>query len=140
MTDDDLIAIEQYLGRPLPPRYRSLMLTYPLDPQDLNSRIALNDNRDHVLAWNAELREGEFAEEWGEHRFAIGTSPCGDTYFLDLTGASEAVFFWDHETHEVVSEFVSLDAFVETLKTYEAEAQQRRRSVAATRPWWKFWK
>ena len=140
MTEEDFIAIEQYLGRSLPQRYRSLMSAYPLDPEDYNSRIAMSADRNHVLAWNAELREGEFSAEWDENRFAIGTSPCGDTYFLDLNGESEEVFFWDHETHETGTEAESLDAFVAMLKQFEAEARERRRSAATVRPWWKFWK
>ena len=136
MTEADFDAIERYLGRPLPRRYREVMTCYPLDPADENSRLALFDDPREVLAWNAELREGEFAAEWAADRLAVGCSPCGDTYFLDLTGGSSAVFAWDHETHAVAEEAADLDRFVEGWKRHEAEAKGRG---ASGRRWWRPW-
>lgn len=140
MTEDDIVAIEQYLGRSLSQRYRELMHACPLDRNDVNSQIALYDDRKTVVARNAQLREGEFESEWGVDRFAIGNSPCGDTYFLDLTSASDTVFVWDHETHAVSEEAPSLHAFVAELKKWEVEARCRYPQPEARRPWWRFWR
>jgi hypothetical protein len=112
MTHTELDHLEHDVGHPLPERYRAVMLAYPLDPKDSNARIALCDHLEHLLALNAELREGEFADEWSPDRLVIGSSPCGDSYFLDLTGRSSAVWMWDHETHEITVEADDLDAFV----------------------------
>jgi len=140
MTEADFGAIEEYLGRPLPPRYRKVLRRYPLDPTDSNSRLALCSDVRSVLGHNAELREGEFAAEWDSDHFVIGSSPCGDSYFLDLTGASPAVWAWDHETHAISEEAPDLDRFVEVWKRIEAEARERQQPAAPARAWWQFWK
>ncbi|MFO0959549.1 MAG: SMI1/KNR4 family protein [Isosphaeraceae bacterium] len=140
MTEADFEELERDLVRPIPRRYRELMAAYPLDPGDANSRIALDDDVRSVLAWNAELREGEWSAEWSADRFAIGCSPCGDTYFLDLAGSSPAVFVWDHETHRVTQEAADLDEFVAQQKRYEEEARASRASrPTARRRWWWPW-
>jgi hypothetical protein len=115
------------------------MRAYPLDPQDVNSQIALDDDVRSVLSWNAMLREGEWSAEWSADRFAIGCSPCGDTYFLDLTGGSPAVFLWDHETHRVSQESASLDQFVAEQKRQEEEARSSQPLRSRRRRWWRFW-
>lgn len=140
MTEADFIALEDYLGRPLPPRYRQVMARYPLDSSDSNSRLALFNEIQSVLAYNSELREGEFAAEWQSDRLVIGSSPCGDSFFLDLSGASLAVWVWDHETHAIREEAPDLDQFVEDWKRIEAGARQRRDGATPARPWWQFWK
>ena len=124
MTEADFSTIEGLLGRPLPVWYRRVMTRYPLDPSDSNSAIALLDDVRSVVGINRELREGEFADEWRSEWLAIGNSPSGDMYFLDLSGASIAVFMWDHETHEVVQEALDLDSFV----------RQRRRDESGGEP------
>jgi hypothetical protein len=129
MTNANLDRLEQNAEHPLPERYRAVMLAYPLDPKDCNARIVLCDCIEHLLALNAKLREGEFADEWSSDRLVIGSSPCGDTYFLDLTGRSSAVWMWDHETHELTVEADDLDAYgaaTETRRT-TARTNQRRR-------------
>lgn len=140
MTETDFAAIEAYLGRALPARYWEIMHDYPLNPDDLNSRIALQDDRHAVLAWNAELREGAFADEWNVSWFAIGTSPGGDTYFLDLSEASDTVFLWDHETHAVSEQAVDLDAFVAELRRGETASQATKTPPTTARKWWQFWR
>ncbi len=134
MTDDDFSAIERYMGRPVPRAYRGMLVEYPLDLNDWNSPLALFPTRDKVLAWNSELREGEFAGEWGADRFAIGMSACGDTYFLDLKDHSESVFVWDHETHEVSEEAPNLAAFVAECKKLEASLKS---PSPPKKPWWR---
>jgi hypothetical protein len=137
MTEVDFEELERYLGRPIPERYREVMRAYPLDPEDMNSRIALDNDPRSVLAWNAELREGEWSGEWSVDRFAIGCSPCGDTFFLDLTAASPAIFVWDHETHRVSQEAATLDEFVAEQRHREAEARASRSSrQPGRRRWW----
>ena len=140
MTEADFRAIEDFLGRPLPPQYREVMRQNPLDPADSNSRLALCNDVRSVLGHNAELREGEFAAEWHADRFVIGSSPCGDSYFLDVTGASPAVWVWDHETHAVSEEAPDLDRFIADWKRIEVEATQRKQRGVSERPWWQFWK
>ena len=112
MTEADLCEIEASLGCSLPPPYRRVMARYSLDPSDPKSAIALLDDAASVVGIIRELRTGEFADEWRPEWFIIGNSPSGDMYFLDLSGASAAVFSWDHETHEVVREAPDLDGFV----------------------------
>ena len=126
MTDTDFLAIEEYLGKPLPLRYREILRNYPFGAEDSNLTRALYPDVKSVLSANAELLEGEWAEEWSAERFAIGCSACGDTYSLDLTGNSPAVFMWDHETHETSIEAPDLDSFLADWKQYEAEARTRR--------------
>jgi hypothetical protein len=98
----------------------------------------LYEDVEEILSWNAELREGEWADEWRQEWFAIGNSPCGDTYFLDLMGASPAVFLWDHETHEVSEEAADLDQFIldqragaeETLRILARQREEQQREEA----------
>ena len=140
MTEADFVALEEYLGRPLPHRYRQVLAQYPLDSSDSNSRLALFNDMHSVLAYNSELREGEFAAEWQGDRLVIGSSPCGDSFFLDLSGMSPAVWIWDHETHAISEEAPDLDRFVDDWKRIEAEAKRRRKEATPARPWWQFWK
>lgn len=126
MIEPDFLRIEEYLGKPLPPRYRKIMKAYPFEDEDSNLRRALYPDMRTVLSANAELLEGEWAGKWSVERFAIGCSPVGDTYSLDLTGVSPAVFLWDHETCETSIEAPDLDSFIVAWKKYEAEAQLRR--------------
>jgi hypothetical protein len=137
VVDADLDAIEAYLGLPLPEGYRILMRAYPLDPADINARRALIDDVLDVLAFNAELREGEFASEWSPERCVIGCSPCGDSYFLDLTGRSPAVFVWDHETHEISEEAANLDQFVQQWTRPTPSTAENQPPPAR---WWQFWR
>lgn len=127
MTEDDFLAIEEYLGKPLPLRYREIMKAYPFeDEADSNLMRALYSDVESVLSANAELLEGEWADKWSTERFAIGCSPVGDTYSLDLTDVSPAVFVWDHETHETSIEAPDLDSFIADWKKWEAEARTLR--------------
>lgn len=139
MTDSDFDQLEQFFGRPLPVRYREVMSQYPLDPADHNSAIALYRDCREVIGWNDELLGGEWSELWSADRFAIGMSACGDTYFLDLTNTSPAVFMWDHETHEVTTEAADLDSFIAEQQRQEAEAKALDATQPAKRPWWRFW-
>jgi len=126
LTEADFLEIEEYLGKSLPPRYRATLRNYPFEATDNNLTRALYPDVETVLSANAEQREGEWADEWGTEWFAIGCSPSGDTYLLDLTGVSSAVFMWDHETHETISQTPDLDGFVAKWKKYEEEARLRR--------------
>jgi hypothetical protein len=145
MTETDFAQLEAYLGHPLPSRYRELMRAYPFRSADPNPVIALSDDLPTVVSWNAELRDGEWSAEWSRDRFAIGGSACGDTYFLDLTGTSSAVFLWDHETHEISETAPDLDRFVaararedeESRREFAVREQERRREERewARRAW-----
>src|SRR5688572_17019392 len=123
MTADDLAAIEVSLGRPLPRLYRELMLQYPLNARDANAANALWSDARQIRAMNAEMRSGEFKAEWSTDRFVIGCSPAGDTFFLDLTGASPAVFVRDHETHAIAEEASDLNRFVTAWRRVSPPAQ-----------------
>ena len=138
MTANDLAEIEAALGWHLPRRYRELMLRYPFTAGDENAAIALSSDAREIRAMNAEMRTGEFRAEWSEGRFAIGSSPVGDTFFQDLTGTSPAVFVWDHETHAVTIEAPDLDHFVAAWRGGPAAA--RAAATSRPRPWWQFWK
>ena len=100
MTTADLAFIETAQGVTLPAAYRAAMLAYPLNPADLNSQIALQDDARAVVAFNRYLRS-EFPGDWKPGYFAVGNSPNGDPYFLDFNAGSSAMWLWDHETHEV---------------------------------------
>lgn len=119
MTADEMGGIEAVLGIRLPESYRVAMLTYPLDPADSNARMALMDDARAVTAFNGFLRE-QFTGEWLPSYFAIGNSPCGDPYFLDLDSGSEAVWCWDHETHEVEPQAPDLENWVAALRSVDA--------------------
>src|SRR4051812_16452653 len=120
MTAGDLADIESALGVKLPAAYRAVMLAYPLDPADANSRVALPDDAKAVSAFNRFLRE-QFPGEWQTASFAVGNSPCGDPYFLDLAG-SAAVWSWDHETHEVAQEAPDFASWLTLLCSLETRA------------------
>jgi hypothetical protein len=119
MTAGDLRGIEAALGLALPGPYRAAMLAYPLNTADLNSQIALQDDAQAVNAFNRFLRE-QFPDDWRPGYFAIGTSPCGDPFFLDLNGRSEAVWSWSHETHEVVQEAPDFAGWLAMQRSLEA--------------------
>lgn len=138
MTASDIATLEAYVGRPLPRRYRELMLDYPFDAKGDNATNALWSDARQIRAMNAEMRGGEFKAEWSSDRFVIGCSPVGDTFFLDLSGASPAVFVWDHETHAVAEEAPDLDRFV-AIWHHEPNAGQQA-ALAPRRSWWQFWK
>ena len=91
MTVADFHALEFLLGCPLPASYRRIMARYPLNPNDANSAIALPDDPQSIIGINQGLREGEYAEEWRPEWFAIGNSPSGDMYILDLSARTDAV-------------------------------------------------
>ena len=112
MGESDFKAIESDLGLPLPASYRRVMERYPLDAGNSNSAIALIPEAQAVVGINRELRQGEFARDWRPGWFAIGTSPSGDMYFLDLSEKLAAVYSWDHETHDVVEDAPDLDTFL----------------------------
>lgn len=112
MNDAEFAAIEEYLGYALPVQYRDVMRTYPFDRRDPNLRIALLADLEDILAWNMDLYEGEWADEWRKEWFAIGNSPCGDLYFFDVGNGSPVVWVWDHETHGVSEESPDLESFI----------------------------
>jgi len=118
MTSGDLANIESALGVTLPASYRAAMLVYPLDSADANSQIALRDDVKAVTAFNRFLRE-EFPGEWQPGYFALGNSPSGDPYFLDLDAGSAAVWSWDHETHEVVREAQDFGSWLTVQRSLE---------------------
>jgi hypothetical protein len=118
MTTGDLANIESALGVTLPAAYRAAMLAYPLDPANTSSQIALPDNAKTVIAFNRFLRE-QFPDEWPAGYFAIGNSPCGDPYFLDLAAGSPAVWSWDHETHEIAQESPDFESWLGIQRSLE---------------------
>ena len=118
MTARDLANIESALGVTLPAAYRAAMLAYPLDPADANSQIALNDDATAVTEFNRSLRN-DFPGEWQPGYFAVGNSPVGDPYFLDLAAASPAVWSWDHETHAVAQEAPDFGSWLESQRSME---------------------
>jgi len=119
MTAGDLAGIESVLGLKLPASYRAAMLAYPLNRADANSQIALQDDAKAVTAFNRFLRE-EFSEDWRPGYFAIGNSPCGDPYFLDLSSGSPAGWSWSHETHEVAQEAPDFAGWLAMQRSLEA--------------------
>jgi hypothetical protein len=121
MTGADFAAIEAVIGRPLPEAYRRLMAGDPVDAPGSDAAIALIADAPSVVGINREMRLGEFAGEWHPEWFVIGNSPAGDLYVLDLSGASTAVFGWDHETHEISEEAPDLGAFVGRFRCAESE-------------------
>jgi hypothetical protein len=123
MTEADFHALEFLLGCPLPASYRRIMARYPLNPNDVNSAIALPDDPQSIIRINRGLREGEFAEEWRPEWFAIGNGPSGDIYILDLSAETDAVLAWDHETHDLAHEAQDLESFVERRKREELESR-----------------
>lgn len=118
MTEAELAGIESELGVTLPGLYRAAMLAYPLDPADANSRIALQRDARSVTAFNRFLRE-QFPDEWLPSYFAVGNSPCGDPYFLNLDSRSAAVSSWDHETHEVAQEAPDFGSWLDIQRSME---------------------
>ena len=123
MNDADFAAIEAHLGEPLPPRYREIMRDWPLNPDDYNSPRALVNDANFVLSLNDMIRSDEFTA-WPPRRFVIGSSPCGDSYYLDLTGASPAVFVKYHDADTDIAEAADLDGFVAQLLEWEREAAE----------------
>jgi hypothetical protein len=119
MTTVDLAGIESALGVALPGAYRAAMLAYPLNLADANSQIALQDDARAVTAFNRFLRE-QFPDEWRSNYFAVGNSPSGDPYFLDLGSGSAAVWSWDHETHEVAQEASDFSGWIGIQRSLEA--------------------
>lgn len=111
MVTDDLGNIESALALRLPARYHDLIQAYPLDPANVNHQIELQNNAKAIIAFNRFLREN-FTDDWSQHYFAFGNSPCGDPYFLDLANDGVTVYMWDHETHEVTQEAPDLDKWV----------------------------
>jgi hypothetical protein len=111
MTLGDLQQIETALGLALQSRYRELIQAYPLVSHDDNSRIELLDDASAVIAFNRFLRDN-FTEEWLPHFFAFGNSAVGDVYFFDLAEEADAVYLWDHETHETAVESPDFDHWV----------------------------
>jgi cell wall assembly regulator SMI1 len=118
MTAGDLVSIESALGVTLPVAYRAAMLAYPLNPADANSQIALHDDARAVTAFNRFLR-AQFPGEWEPGYYAVGNSPAGDPYFLDLAAGSPAVWSWDHETHEVAQEAADFGSWLTLQRSLE---------------------
>jgi hypothetical protein len=95
------------------------MVTYPLNPADANSQMALQTDAKAVTAFNRFLL-AQFPDEWRSNYFAVGNSPSGDPYFLDLGSGSAAVWSWD-QTIVVAGR---IDPFFAAMK---ATAPQRSR-------------
>lgn len=122
MDANEFDALQSYTHDRLPAEYLEVHRNYPFSSESRNASLALWKSLGDILAWNDELREGEHAADWNSHWFAMGLSPVGDTFFLDLTEGSTRVYCWDHETHDVYEMAESLGAFVETVSQWDAAA------------------
>jgi len=118
MTASDLESIESALAIALPAEYRAAMRAYPLNPADANSQIALRDDARAVIAFNRFLRD-QFPGEWEPGYFAIGNSPAGDPYFLDLAAGCPGVWLWDHESHAAAAEAADFGSWVALQRSFE---------------------
>lgn len=120
MEASELNALQAFAGRSLPGDYLELLSHPQFASDSRNAAVALLRNPQDILAWNAELREGEHAADWRTDWFAIGWSPAGDAFFLDLREDSPRVYSWNHETHEVFVESPSLREFADSVSQWEA--------------------
>jgi SMI1-KNR4 cell-wall len=113
MTADQLRDVEHELNLTLPKFYAAFMLEYP---QDLNDTvIQIGDSPQIPADWefigsserlievNRFVREPEveWLEDggpWPDDQFVIGEDIGGDYFSVNLSGTSEAVLMFDHET------------------------------------------
>src|SRR5262245_52137255 len=118
MTASDLASIESALDVTLPAPYRAAMPAYPPTPADVNSQISLQHDARAITTFNRFLRD-QFSGKWEPGYFAVGNSPAGDPYFLDLTAESPAVWSWDHESHEVAQEAPDFGSWIDLQRSLE---------------------
>ena len=113
MTHDDVSLIERELGITAHDDYRALVTDYPAALQKHAAASELLDDPARVIEINRAVRTGVFYDvTWPEEYFAIGETPRGDYYCLDLTNDSPPVIFFDHETQSFVERAASLQEWI----------------------------
>ena len=119
MTVDDITAIQDALGFPLPQPYIAVVTNYPAALADTEAPgFGLLDDADSVIAANNEVRKnGYFGEPWPDHYFIIGENGCGDYYVITTNATEFSVGFVDHEAMECNHFASDLDGFTNKLLT-----------------------
>ena len=141
MTAQDVQLVEESLGLTLPAFYASFMLEYPAELSE--TVIRLGDSPESPSGWeilgaahrvvaiNRSVREPgvEWTADggpWPGDQLAIGEDVGGDYFSVDLTGASRAVFRFDHETGAFEEFAPSLEVFAQVVVLQYMEYNRRR--------------
>jgi hypothetical protein len=85
MTEQDLLRIEDAIGRPVSKAFRQFML-HP--PSQLGMAMELLCDPNAVIEFN---RSGATAD-WPENQLGLGDNGCGDVYSIDLDDPRGAVY------------------------------------------------
>jgi hypothetical protein len=128
MTDQQLDAIEAALGLPLPAEYRSVSRAFPFRPLSPTDRVYwMYDDPNAVIgATQQPLRDGDYDKSnWRASQVVIGESASGDLYLMDTAAEHAPVFLLSHETHEIIPDCPSFQAFVANWLNIQEEFRQR---------------
>ena len=111
MKEQQINAIENYVGHKLPDEYKQLLLDYPDPLKTMKLDDMCPAKRELMSSSNAIIRENKFVRSknfntedaygetnpWKQEYLVIGESE-GDYYAINLKQTTTAVYFWDHET------------------------------------------
>ena len=107
MTTQDLDQIEKELNLTLPSEFRSIA----------GSRIfqdPIHDEAQPIFKITQSFRTGEFGDEnWPNDLVAFGHDGCGNYFCFYASNFVSGIFIRDHETLEVIKEYVSFGKFLE---------------------------
>jgi hypothetical protein len=109
-SEDAVLALEKFVGAPLPTDYRAFLLTYNggrVEPSVFSMQNCPNSTHG-ILNWLFGLHGGEYydllaaidtyRDRVPPNLLPIGDDPGGNLICLSLSGSDRgAVYFWDHE-------------------------------------------
>jgi hypothetical protein len=132
MTDDQLDAVEAALGVELPAEYRRVSREFPFRPLGRDAVYWFFNDPAAVIAATRTPLGGEYPGAPLLPRYvAIGHSPAGDVYLLDLDAPGHSVVVLSHETHAVEPEWPTFAAFVTEWVRAPTDLEEERGAVRA---------
>ena len=121
MTHDDVDQIECRLAIRIPDDYRTCVTNYPDDLSEDARKYDLWDNPKAVIANTEGLRIRFLTSGKWPHTFlVIGSSGCGDYYYLDTEQDRPPVGCWNHETERFAEVASSINDWYQQIRQWDS--------------------
>jgi hypothetical protein len=131
--------IELCLGSPLPPDYRRFLTHHAAELRSIKDQLPLKavlwTDPDDIIRGNQYARQhaarmlvGRRGRPWPVNYVVVGTNGAGDYWFVHREESKPGLWFWRHESGEVVQHHRYLREYLEALRA-ELQTPERWQPV-----------